>query len=59
MSETLESYFEKSEARKLLVKNLAANLNVLADSVSKEDKETLMRLNLIMIRQCLQDHGVE
>lgn len=58
MSETLEQYFEKHSALSVLVKNLKINLDNLTD-LSESEKKVLMRMNLIMIRQCLKDCGVE
>lgn len=56
MSKSLEEFIDKYSAVKVLKKNLRANLDALTD-LSEEDKEMLMRMNLIMIRQCLQDFG--
>lgn len=58
MAKTLDEFFESHEATKLLVQNLEANMSQFFE-LSKEDKKTLMRLNLIMIRQCLEDFGAE
>jgi hypothetical protein len=54
---TTDQYFEQTEVLRLLVENLQANLDNMTD-LSKEDKEGLMRVNLIMIRQALEDYGV-
>lgn len=54
---TTEEYFQDTEAKRLLVENLETNL-ALTDLTSSE-KKSLMRLNLIMIKQCMEDHGVE
>ncbi len=59
MSQTLEEFLNKYPATKLLVENLEANLDVFGERLSRRDKDALMRTNLIMIRQCLQDFGVE
>jgi hypothetical protein len=55
---TLDEYFETHEALKLLKENLETNLEVMT-KLKKEERESLMRLNLVVIRQCLQDCGVE
>lgn len=59
IAKTLDEFFDSSEATRLLVKNLETNLEVFGDTMDQECKEDLMRVNLIMIRQCLQDFGVE
>lgn len=58
---TLEQFFNrKGMSATELRKNLEANMEaVVGDELDKETKETLMRVNLIMIRQCLQDYGDE
>jgi hypothetical protein len=58
MSKSLEEFFEQHEATRFLVNNLEANLKALTD-LDDEEKAMLMRCNLIMIRQCLMDFGVE
>lgn len=55
MSKTLDEFFESREATRLLVKNLEVNLDQFADEMSDESKEAFMRVNLIMIRQCLTE----
>jgi hypothetical protein len=57
--DSLNDWFEKYEATKLLKENLETNLEILGSKLSKEEKESIMRMNMIMIRQCLQDCGVE
>lgn len=59
MSNTVDEFFEKYEATKFLRENLEANMEALGDEMSEESREMLMRTNLIMIRQCLKDFGVE
>lgn len=59
MTKTLDEFFQSYGATKFLVENLECNLDVLGDQLSDDDKESLMRVNLIMIRQCLNDFGVE
>lgn len=58
MGDSLDEFIEKYSAVKHLVKNLKANLDALTDLLPHE-KEALMRMNMIMIRQCLQDFGAE
>ena len=55
---TLDEFVEKYSAVKFLKQNLQANLDALT-KLKPDEKEALMRVNLIMIRQCLQDFGVE
>lgn len=55
---TLDEFIEKYSSVKHLKENLEANLDAMTD-LSKEEKEGLMRVNMIMIRQCLQDFGAE
>ena len=55
----VEDWFEQSKPLKLLKENLEVNLDVIAAELSEEDRTVLARLNLIMIRQCLLDYGVE
>lgn len=56
MSESLDEFVARYATVKTLKKNLQANLDALTE-LTPEEKDTLMRLNLIMIRQCLQDFG--
>lgn len=58
MKKTLDEFFDSHEATKLLRENLKINLDVLLD-IERQDKETLLRMHLTMVRQCLQDFGVE
>lgn len=58
MSKSLQEFFDSYEATQFLVKNLQANMDNLTD-LDDEHKAMLMRCNLIMIRQCLEDFGVE
>jgi hypothetical protein len=59
MGKSLEEFFETNEATRLLVENLESNMKALGDELSPEARDMLMRTNLIMIRQCLMDCGVE
>lgn len=59
MAKTLDEFFQSYGATKVLLKNLETNMDVFGDRLSEDDKEGLMRTNLIMIRQCLQDFGAE
>ncbi len=56
---TTNEFFESSEATKLLKENLENNIEVFCEKMSENSKSTLMRLNLIVIRQCLEDCGYE
>jgi len=53
----IEEWFQQTEARRLLVVNLKSALTImLKDS---EDAKSLLRVNLIFIRQAMLDEGVE
>lgn len=59
----VEQWFEQTEARKILVNNMRCNLVVYVGSIiSIKEIESIVRLQLIMIRQCMLDerprHGV-
>lgn len=54
MAKTLEEFMDSEESIRFLVKNLRTNLDVLTD-LDEEDQESLMRMNMIMVRQCLKD----
>ncbi len=58
MGLSLDEFIEKYSAVRVLAENLKTNLDALTD-LSKDDKDRLMRVNMIMVRQCLQDFGVE
>lgn len=58
MSKSLEEFIEKYSAVQALEKNLEANLDVMTN-LSDKEKQALMRVNMIMVRQCLEDFGVE
>lgn len=59
MRNSLIDYMSKHEATRILVKNLQINMEVLAEKLTEQEQEALLRVNLIVIRQCLQDFGVE
>ena len=59
VSKTLDEFFDSYGATKFLRENLQANMEAMGDSMTKEEQDGLMRVNLIMIRQCLQDFGAE
>lgn len=54
---SLDEWVEACPHRKFLVENLQANLNALTE-LNPEEKETLMRCNMIMVRQFAQDSGL-
>lgn len=56
---TVEEFFEQHKDLIFLVENLKANMDVYCDTMSEEEKETFMRMNLIMIRQCMESLGNE
>jgi hypothetical protein len=56
---TLEEFFASYGATKKLVENLKANMDVFCADMPPDERRALMRLNLIMIRQCLEDFGVD
>lgn len=51
---TLDEFFKQNESRKLLVKNLETNNRVFLGNMSEGEVETLLRMNLIMIRQAIE-----
>lgn len=59
MSKTLDEFVESYGAIKHLKKNLKTNIDVFCENWDEGDKETFLRMNLIMVRECLQDFGVE
>jgi len=59
MTPTLDEFFQKYEATRTLLENLEANMDVYGEELDTKTKEGFMRVNLIMIRQCLQDFGAE
>ena len=60
MTKTCDEFFETYEATKFLVRQLECNMEIYCEGIMfKEDREHFMRVNLIMIRQCLNDFGVE
>jgi hypothetical protein len=59
VTKTTEEFFESHTATRRLLDNLKANEDVFCYDMNEEDKKSLMRCNLIMIRQCLEDFGVE
>jgi len=56
---TLDEFFESRRELQFLLSNLRANMQVYCASMDQEDQDDLMRVNLIMIRQCLNSFGVE
>jgi len=56
---SVDEWFEQSEALRLLESNLRHNLLALADDLSEERRESILRVEKIIIRQCMQDHGVD
>lgn len=59
MGKSLDEFIEKYGAVQHLVKNLKTNIDVYCDGWSEEEKEQFLRLQMIMVRQCLQDFGAE
>jgi hypothetical protein len=59
MKKTLDDFFESTENLKDLKEGLAINIEMLCPELAKEQAETLLRLNLILIRQALRDYGAE
>jgi hypothetical protein len=56
---SLDEWFEKYEATRILRENLETNLKAIAGQLTEKQREILMRVNLTVIRQCLQDCGLE
>jgi len=59
MNKTTEEFFNSHEATRNLVENLNANIEVFLPEFSDDERKALMRMNLIMIRNCLNDFGIE
>jgi hypothetical protein len=59
MSQTLDQFIAKYSAVQHLVKNLKANMDVYLDDWPESEKDKFLRMNMIMIRQCLEDFGAE
>lgn len=57
MGETLEQFFDGYASTRKLKEDLEINMETFGDTLSAEDRENLMRTNMIMIRQCLMDFG--
>lgn len=55
---TLDEFVEYYTSVKFLKSNLRANLDAMTD-LPEADKDDLMRVNMIMVRQCLQDFGAK
>lgn len=55
----LEEWFEKYEATRLLKENLEANMHVLCHKLTEEQKKVLLKMNMTVIRQAMQECGVE
>lgn len=57
---TTEEFFDRWFITRLLKQNLQANMDaIVGDKLSQELKDLLMRTNLLVIRQCLQDFGID
>lgn len=56
MTKTIDEWVEDNAPR--LKTNLEANIKVFCEEMSQEEKETLLRLHLIMVRDWAQDKGV-
>jgi hypothetical protein len=59
MGQSLDEFIAKYGAVQVLKKNLKANIDVYCDGWTEEQKEQLLRMNMIMVRQCLNDFGAE
>lgn len=59
MTKTLDEFVESYPAVNFLKENLQANLDVYFPDMDEEEQEQFMRMNLIMIRQCLNSFGVK
>lgn len=51
---TLDEFFEATEDRKLLVTNLKCNIDNYCVDLTEDDSEQFLRMNLIVIRQLLE-----
>lgn len=59
MSKSLDEFVESNPSVKFMKDNLKVNMEVYCPDLTEEDQEQFMRMNLIMIRQCLNDFGVK
>ena len=59
MDISTDEFFASYPATKKLVKDLETIMSVFSDRLSKDERRGLMGTNLIMIRNCLQDFGIE
>ena len=56
---SLNEFIESYEYTKFLDENLVSNMETFGDQMSKQDQDSLMRMNWIMIRQCLNQFGIK
>ena len=59
MSKTLDEFVDSNDAISFLKENLQQNMEVYCPDMEEEEQEEFMRMNLIMIRQCLNSFGVK
>jgi hypothetical protein len=59
MGKSLDEFVEKYSAVKFLKNNLKSNIDVYCSGWDEEEKEQFLRMQMIMVRQCLQDFGAE
>ncbi len=55
---TTEEYFDKWPATKRLKEGLKTNIDAVCGDMDQETKEVLLRVNLIICKQCLEDCGM-
>lgn len=55
----VEDWYEQNDVTKLLKQNLECNIRVMCDRMPKDERDSLLRLQLIMIRQTMVEFGVE
>ena len=59
MSKTLDEFVDSHKDVKFMKENLQTNMEVYCPDMNEEEQEQFMRMNLIMIRQCLNSFGVK
>lgn len=59
MGKSLDEFVEKYSSVAFLKQNLKSNIDVYCDDWPEEEKEHFLRMQMIMVRQCLQDFGAE
>lgn len=59
MGKSLDDFINTYESTRFLKQNLEVNMDTYCEDMPREERDQFMRMNLIMIRQCLMDFGAE